>query len=477
MNLVCDNFEKLFISNKENYVLGSWCLNDRLKKKYNVTINTKEKESYSEIYKNFLLSEKLEKEILTIVSKELNMIHNVNFSRRYWEILLSPWLRKAINILLFRYNNIKKIEKKITSIVRLYDENSCLSCNNTLEAVYLQYNMEKSNNLDIEILNYLSTEHTLIKKKYQSKFLNLPKLKFSSVKNLNLNNNVPVICETNLSIFDKCLLYFKLGFIPRNWHFPKDVKIKTDISLRKILTNKFSENSNNNKKFQYFFRQIFYKIIPTCFLEGYHKNRELSKNINLPTNPSFIFTMSGFTFHEIFRFYYAEIAEKKIPIISWQHGCNYGVSYFTVNKSPEEKYLDKFLTYGWKEKKNDIPMFIYQKNYPTSKAIKEKILIVLDGIPFQNHGFNIYLNNDLYKKNMAIFFDALNKKLKIKLLLKPHPKTDSRNIDNLKYWRSFKFYKKNFIRIKNDKRSIPLLKRYSRITVHTTEGTAFYQDI
>ena len=100
MNLVCDNFEKLFISNKENYVLGSWCLNDRLKKKYNVTINTKEKESYNEIYKNFLLSQKLEKEILTIVSKELNTIHNVNFSRRYWEILLSPWLRKAINILL-----------------------------------------------------------------------------------------------------------------------------------------------------------------------------------------------------------------------------------------------------------------------------------------------------------------------------------------------------------------------------------------
>lgn len=478
MNLVCDKFDKLFVNNKTNYALGSWCLNNSLKKNFNVSFNNYENESFEKINKNHLLSKKLEIKILNTVSKELNIIHNVNFSRRYWQILIGPWLERALKFLLFRFNNIKKVEKKISSIVKLNDKGSHLNCDNLIEAIYLHYNLVKSNNLDNAILSYLSPKVRIIKKNYKSKFLYLPKDNYTKNINTNINfsNKVPIICETPLSILERSLIYLKLGFLPRFWAFPKEIKTKTDITFRKQLVDKFFKKSINDKNFEFFFNKIFYEIIPTCYLEGYRENRKLSNNIGLPSNPYFIFTMSGYSFSEIFRFYKAEVSEKNIPIISFQHGCNYGTSKFIANSSIEEKYSNKFLTFGWKEKKNDNPMFLYQKKLRQSEKIKEKILIIMDGIASENHPYNVYIKNELYKKNMAMFFNEIKIQLKSKLILKLHTRSDPINQENDKFWKQLKFINRKKIQIKKEQ-NILSLRKISKFNIHTYEGTSFYEDI
>ena len=478
MNLVCNKFDKLFVKNKKNYVLGNWCLNKKLKKDFKIFLNSEKYETYNQINKNFLLYKKLEEEMITSATNELNFIHNVNFSKRYWQILIGPWLQRAINFLLFKYNNIKKIEKKISSTVRLYDKESYLNCDNTLESIYLQYNLVKSNNLDNEIIKYLFSKVSIIEKKYKSKYLYMPSYKYSKKINMNLSNNVPVFCETPFSILHKSLVYLKLGFLPRFWSFPKEAKIKTDNILRNNLVNKFNKKTKyyEEKRFDIFFKKIFYKIIPTCFLEGCKKNREICQNIGLPRKPYFIFTMSGYTFNEIFRFYIAESSEKKIPIISFQHGSNYGTSNFIANSSIEEKYSNRFLTFGWKEKEKDIPMFLYQKKSLYKSKIKEKILIVIDGIATDTHPYNVYLKNELFKRNMVSFFQNINNKLKKNLILKLHPRTDPRNLEDYRFWKHLKLSQKVGMQIKKNE-NILSLKKYSKIVVHTYEGTAFYQDI
>ena len=60
------------------------------------------------IKKNNEYVEKLSEIIQNELSIELNKLHNVNFSNRYWKIITGNWLKRVIKIIFFRYKCIEK---------------------------------------------------------------------------------------------------------------------------------------------------------------------------------------------------------------------------------------------------------------------------------------------------------------------------------------------------------------------------------
>ena len=92
----------------------------------------------NKIDKNFFYSKKLEqkqkkydtqtifKRFLRELSNELNKIHNVNYSERFWNILAGHWLNGYINAIYRQYTNIKycidyKYKKKNLSKIKNFN--------------------------------------------------------------------------------------------------------------------------------------------------------------------------------------------------------------------------------------------------------------------------------------------------------------------------------------------------------------------
>ena len=56
------------------------------------------------LYKDYLYLEQLYEKVIISCSDSLNQFHKVNYSTRYWKILIGPWLFHFIQILFDRWH-------------------------------------------------------------------------------------------------------------------------------------------------------------------------------------------------------------------------------------------------------------------------------------------------------------------------------------------------------------------------------------
>ena len=90
--------------------------------------------------------------------------------------------------------------------------------------------------------------------------------------------------------------------------------------------------------------------LPTAYFENYKNICSSIQRINWPLNPKIIFT-SFFTKNKA-GFYTAEKIENfKSKLIVGQHGGVYGQYKFSTIEDHELDVSDKFLSWGWKDKK------------------------------------------------------------------------------------------------------------------------------
>ncbi len=99
IHLVTTAEEKTWPHDGKVVFLGEWCKKYNRKHKWSkldsttarpYAISAKEKESINE-YRDVLFSE-----LLYELSEELNRIHNTSHSKRYWDIIVGPWLQQSI---------------------------------------------------------------------------------------------------------------------------------------------------------------------------------------------------------------------------------------------------------------------------------------------------------------------------------------------------------------------------------------------
>ena len=88
------------------FFLGKWC--EKFNYQKNNFINAKtipyhwdDREKLFEDYNNL---KKVYEEFLDLLSPEMNNLHNVNFSKKYWRIFIGPWLFHFIHIIFDRWS-------------------------------------------------------------------------------------------------------------------------------------------------------------------------------------------------------------------------------------------------------------------------------------------------------------------------------------------------------------------------------------
>ena len=97
-------------------VIGDWCLGfDReyiLNDKRNHLLDY-HWDDRGKLKKDYLIINKIYEIILEVFVTELNAYHKTSFSKRYWRILIGPWLGSILCILFDRWECLKLSKKNI----------------------------------------------------------------------------------------------------------------------------------------------------------------------------------------------------------------------------------------------------------------------------------------------------------------------------------------------------------------------------
>ena len=121
-NLYLTDFDKKLNKLTENDIfLGEWCFDDidELKHKSFVKYHWTKIERKK---KNYKFLEKLRNDLLDILSKKLNIYHEVKKTKRYWNILLEPWLTTYLSIMFDRWQSVDDALKQNNFSVNFYNQ-------------------------------------------------------------------------------------------------------------------------------------------------------------------------------------------------------------------------------------------------------------------------------------------------------------------------------------------------------------------
>jgi putative transferase (TIGR04331 family) len=458
-------------------------LNKKLLKKLEKNIICKHHwDSKSKKIKDHKFLIKLTNKLLNEVTISINKFHNLNYSHKYWKIILLPWLQQLTFLFYDRWEMINKIPK--TNLI------FCIyNYNRSIDFIPEQFGDLNAQNKDFNCwivskiveykknIKFIKKNAPLIKKykfkpnkKYKLlKIYELIFKMFSKIFNCNF-----FMHGMGFSKFETLYLNFKLSQFPFFWIDPVYENKKVNIEKRK----KYFYKKSNKKDFENFVKQMIYLTIPKDYLENYNNIRNAIDKSYWPKKNKIILTAYSYKFNEIFKIWVAGMVEKGSKYLILQHGGSMGLAAFNLEVDVQIDLSHKFLSWGWKDKvKKIIPFNAFVLSMRKKKFFNISAKKIFICITLWNK-FSIGLfsfprtNLDRLRKINSIkcLIDNLNNNLSDKIVLRYVKKTEKRFL--------YKFQEEKFNkRIKYDRADLPFHKVTSKgkLFIHDSNSTGFLE--
>jgi putative transferase (TIGR04331 family) len=312
------------------------------------------------LYQDYLYLDKLYEETVLHLADQLNKLHGVRYSLRYWRIVIGPWLYCFIQMLYDRYQSIlAAIESgKVTNtLISKYDGARWLpqdflsfinySLNNDVYNHYLY-------SLIIEITGKIPFEVVATTDENNHEGLMGIRNPFSPKKILtklvevygriagNHSSGI-VFISSYFSLLNMLKLQLSLKQIP--YLYPPAIKVpevKLDLNMRDKL---FFASPRN--EFEQLLHVIIRKQIPSICVEGYVQMNERAL-MAYPRKPRLIVTANAYYFDEAFKFWAGYHCDHGTKLVGMQHGGHYGTCLWSSREKHEIKICDRYYTWGWK---------------------------------------------------------------------------------------------------------------------------------
>ena len=110
MFLITTADQRFWKKNEKILFLGEWCKIYNQKKEWldlDYEVLPYHWDDRKKLYDDYLYLDAVYERYLNQLTEKLNNLHNVNYSNRYWRIVIGPWLNYFIGILFDRYLSIK----------------------------------------------------------------------------------------------------------------------------------------------------------------------------------------------------------------------------------------------------------------------------------------------------------------------------------------------------------------------------------
>jgi putative transferase (TIGR04331 family) len=295
--------------------------------------------------------------ILPLLGDVLNSIHGTRHDRRYWRIILGPWLLFYLPVCYDRYSHLKRaLERYPDCTTTVLSENSFVVPSDTLDFYYLAY--EDCFNLQIYTKFLAALGKTFARKgarvarssAYGEPIGNSWSRKASARLTkiyANIGARVSPAISLRASLFSKFAEFQLLTRTAANvwpiWgQLAKPAVPEVDRDIRKSL----QDIRIGDGEFEQCLAAMLFLDMPKCFVEGYESvGSEVQKQY--PKESRAIFSANSWYFDEAFKQWAAASAEKDVLLIGTPHGGNYGGMAIMPSENHEAAILDRYYSWGW----------------------------------------------------------------------------------------------------------------------------------
>ena len=222
------------------------------------------------------------------------------------------------------------------------------------------------------------------------------------------------------------------------------------------------------------------KQIPKAYLEGYKSLVKEVDDLGWPKRPKYIFTSNADMEDDLFKCYAAFQSLKKVPLFIGQHGGHYGTGKFSFAEDHQLSISDKFISWGWTNKKFDDKIIPLGNLKVINSKIKNsfkntKLLIITCSLPrYSYHLMSILISTQWinYFEDQCKFVDSLDKKIK--------PLSTVRLFKTDYGWDQLIRWKMKFPDLNYDLNEQPLIRQLKKAkliyyTIHNEEGARFWK--
>ena len=435
------------------------------------------------IFNDYRYLVKFYEKILNKISNDLNHYHQVNYSIRFWRILIGPWIYRFISSTFDKWETIKKLNFKEKYSVDIYNFNHNEFIPSALDD-FIKMQLEDPWNLYINSSiirsNFFSKNFKFNYKgkyKYKKKFvnnnLNFLKIFFNKLANRIYKNTI----LNSLYLSRRENFFLRINF--KNYVNGFDLNLNQTENIKKSNFRKYNLDIKTFYKFEKYISQCIYKNLPKIFIEDFSNLENNLKSYKYSKNPKTILTSGTLSHDTMFSYYVARNVEKGSKLLIVQHGGCYGQFLFHSEQDHEIKISDKYLTWGWKDnKKKVIPFGSFNpiiKNKIYKDKEKKNLLIILKlPISYLSRLDSSMGVNQVFK----YYEECINlvqqlKKFNIEKNIIIRTKNARYGFDEKKIWNS---YFKD-INLDIGKTQITELYEKSRVIIHTSIGTSYLETL
>jgi putative transferase (TIGR04331 family) len=311
----------------------------------------------------------LYEEVLTELVPELNKLHDVQHSARYWRMIIGLWLLGFIHVLFDRYRSIAGVVEdgraNTTLLLRPncrenvpldFAEFSTLSteCDRYNHYLYGQI-IKRVGSISVETMEVSEevSEGSAYTSFRSGRTPVLRRLTRALLGGTPKRLSPIVLVDTGRSATDLIRLQLALGQPP---YVPNPGKAiprpQVALEVRKRIRVQGASGG-----FGELLRRMIPEQIPTLYVEGYAETCAISAEA-YPSRPKAILNSVAYNANEMFKFWAAEHMDRGVKLLGSQHGGMYGTGMLSAPEDHQVAIYDMFYSWGWKsaEHKNVRPM-------------------------------------------------------------------------------------------------------------------------
>lgn len=342
--------------------LGEWCrlYNRKIAwEKLDAEVVPYHWDDRAKLYSDYQYLQEFYEQLLRELMVQLNQIHGVGHSLRYWRILLGPWLGYFVQMLFDRWQMIHESVKNFSI--------SSTSVLNIREETVVPQNMTDFIRLFVaDLWNHWIYKEII--QRYTDIYCDNKRLngegargkegvafstsRFKTMIKDTLRGCSSLLAQRNKYFFvSSCLGRFqlqlecKLRQLPGLWCIPSLPEFPVDFEMRSNLHISCKERN----RFEKFVFSIIPKQIPTVYLEGYKTIAKKTETVPWPSRPKLIFTSNPDNLNEFVKVWAAQKIENGTKLVLGQHGGHYGAGKWSFLEEHEIAIADRYLSWGWRK--------------------------------------------------------------------------------------------------------------------------------
>ena len=440
-------------------------------------------------YSDYKYLRGLHEQLLAGLAAQLNELHSVNHSLRYWRILIGPWLGCFTQALFDRWESIHhaiaQFDISETLCVAAQDSRLIPNDMETFRAISLEdvWNHHISTQIlkqftAVKIVPQAGHSVTGIGHATRSTPVGLRQKRallywFNKAMSVARSDSDAFFLNTYLANRTELIFHLRFGQIPLLWRTIAPVKVANNAAWRKWVVA-----GESISEFEACARTLIPAQIPAVYLEGYQLLVQQASDLPWPKKPKLIWTSNSYWADDTFKVWAAAKVDQGTPLVTGQHGGGYGMNLFEFTEDHQIAICDSFLTWGWMEpdqaKHKPVGALKLAGHRKNNCEKKTKTLLVIDGRPQQSYHIlsspvaSQWLNylNDQYNfvSNLA---DSVRDALTVRLY--PHDYC----WDQVARWRD----RFPTLQLDDGRSQFASLIRISRLFIGTCNSTTYLESI